>query len=122
MGCSRRRRGCHLRFTSAEEPLPDPWCTPGAANHPMKQQDLATAWAAIARSVPSCGPRTTEQLDGYLAADCVDLPQMLDRIDDIVAPGVTPAIADNDLDDVDLRHTGAGHRPAPPAVIAAADR
>ena len=42
------------------------------------------------------GPRTMAHLDGYLAADGVDLPaDVLDRIDDIVPPGVTINVADN---------------------------
>jgi aryl-alcohol dehydrogenase-like predicted oxidoreductase len=42
------------------------------------------------------GPRTSEHLDSYLAADGIDLPgDVLDRIDEIVAPGVTINVADN---------------------------
>jgi aryl-alcohol dehydrogenase-like predicted oxidoreductase len=42
------------------------------------------------------GPRTMEHLDAYLAADGVGLPDdLLDRIDAIVAPGVTVNVADN---------------------------
>ncbi len=42
------------------------------------------------------GPRTTEHLDGYLTADGIDLASdVLDRIDEIVAPGVTINVADN---------------------------
>ena len=42
------------------------------------------------------GPRTMEQLDTYLAADGIDLPgELLDRIDEIVPPGVTINVADN---------------------------
>jgi len=42
------------------------------------------------------GPRTMEHLDGYLAADGVELsPDVLDRIDEIVPPGVTINVADN---------------------------
>jgi aryl-alcohol dehydrogenase-like predicted oxidoreductase len=42
------------------------------------------------------GPRTIAHLDSYLAADGVDLPgDLLDRIDEIVAPGHTINIADN---------------------------
>jgi aryl-alcohol dehydrogenase-like predicted oxidoreductase len=42
------------------------------------------------------GPRTMEHLDGYLAADGVDLSgDLLDRIDQIVPPGVTINVADN---------------------------
>ncbi len=42
------------------------------------------------------GPRTMEHLDSYLAADGIDLPgDLLDRIDQIVPPGVTINVADN---------------------------
>jgi aryl-alcohol dehydrogenase-like predicted oxidoreductase len=42
------------------------------------------------------GPRTMDHLDGYLAADGIDLPvDLLDRIDQIVPPGVTVNVADN---------------------------
>jgi hypothetical protein len=42
------------------------------------------------------GPRTLEHLDTYLAADGVDLSDdVLDRIDQIVPPGVTIKVADN---------------------------
>ena len=42
------------------------------------------------------GPRTMEHLDGYLAADGIELPDdVLDRIDEIVPPGVTINVADN---------------------------
>ena len=42
------------------------------------------------------GPRTMEHLDGYLAADGIELStDVLDRIDDIVPPGVTINVADN---------------------------
>jgi hypothetical protein len=42
------------------------------------------------------GPRTKSHLDGYLAADGVDLPgDLLDRVDEIVPPGVTINVADN---------------------------
>jgi aryl-alcohol dehydrogenase-like predicted oxidoreductase len=41
-------------------------------------------------------PRTMEHLESYLTADGVDLPgDLLDRIDDIVAPGHTVNVADN---------------------------
>ncbi len=37
-----------------------------------------------------------EHLDSYLAADGIDLPSdLLDRIDQIVPPGVTINVADN---------------------------
>ena len=42
------------------------------------------------------GPRTMEHLDTYLAADGIDLStDLLDRIDQIVPPGVTINVADN---------------------------
>jgi aryl-alcohol dehydrogenase-like predicted oxidoreductase len=42
------------------------------------------------------GPRTMAHLETYLAADGVDLPgDLLDRIDEIVAPGTTINVADN---------------------------
>jgi aryl-alcohol dehydrogenase-like predicted oxidoreductase len=42
------------------------------------------------------GPRTMEHLDAYLAADGIDLSSdLLDRIDQIVPPGVTINVADN---------------------------
>jgi len=58
---------------------------------------LATAWAARHPAVSSVviGPRTMTQLDGYLAADGVELSgDVLDRVDAIVAPGVTLDVAD----------------------------
>ena len=42
------------------------------------------------------GPRTMEHLDSYLTADGIELPvDVLDRIDQIVPPGVTINVADN---------------------------
>ena len=42
------------------------------------------------------GPRTSEHLDTYLAADGIDLSdEVLDRIDQIVPPAVTINVADN---------------------------
>ena len=42
------------------------------------------------------GPRTMEHLDGYLAADGIELSaDVLDRIDEIVPPAVTINVADN---------------------------
>jgi len=58
---------------------------------------LATAWAARHPAVSSVviGPRTMQQLDGYLAAENTDLSDdVLDRVDAIVAPGVTLDPAD----------------------------
>ena len=42
------------------------------------------------------GPRTMEHLEGYLTADGIDLSDaVLDRIDQVVPPGVTINVADN---------------------------
>ena len=50
------------------------------------------------------GPRTMEQLEAFLpAADLTLSPYVLDRIDQIVAPGVTVNPADNSYGDHDLR-------------------
>ncbi len=52
------------------------------------------------------GPRTMEHLDSYLAADGIHLSaDLLDRIDQIVAPGVTVNVADN------MWNTGTGTLP-----------
>ena len=59
---------------------------------------MAVAFAVRHPAVTSTiiGPRTTEHLDGYLAADGIELPDdVLDRIDEIVPPGVTVNVADN---------------------------
>jgi aryl-alcohol dehydrogenase-like predicted oxidoreductase len=59
---------------------------------------MATAFVTRHPAVTSAiiGPRTMEHLDGYLAADGIDLPSdLLDRIDQIVPPGVTINVADN---------------------------
>jgi len=59
---------------------------------------LAVAFAVRHPAVTSTiiGPRTMEHLDGYLAADGVELPgDVLDRIDQIVPPGATVDVADN---------------------------
>jgi aryl-alcohol dehydrogenase-like predicted oxidoreductase len=59
---------------------------------------LATAFATRHPAVTSTiiGPRTMEHLDGYLAADGIELSSdVLDRIDEIVPPGVTINVADN---------------------------
>jgi aryl-alcohol dehydrogenase-like predicted oxidoreductase len=58
---------------------------------------LATAWAAQHPAVSSVviGPRTPDQLDGSLAADGIELSDdVLDRVDAIVAPGVTLDVSD----------------------------
>jgi len=59
---------------------------------------LATAFVVRHPAVTSAiiGPRTMEHLDGYLAADGVELSdEVLDRIDAIVPPGTTVDVADN---------------------------
>jgi aryl-alcohol dehydrogenase-like predicted oxidoreductase len=59
---------------------------------------MAVAFATRHPAVTSTiiGPRTMEHLDAYLAADGVELSgDLLDRIDQIVAPGVTINMADN---------------------------
>jgi aryl-alcohol dehydrogenase-like predicted oxidoreductase len=59
---------------------------------------LAVAFVVRHPAVTSTiiGPRTMEHLDGYLAADGIDLSDdLLDRIDEIVPPGVTVNVADN---------------------------
>jgi aryl-alcohol dehydrogenase-like predicted oxidoreductase len=56
------------------------------------------------------GPRTMEHLDAYLAADGIELPiDLLDRIDQIVPPGVTVSVADN-MWNVGTRALDAGAR------------
>jgi aryl-alcohol dehydrogenase-like predicted oxidoreductase len=59
---------------------------------------MATAFAVRHPAVTSTiiGPRTMDHLDAYLAADGIDLPSdVLDRIDEIVPPGVTIQVTDN---------------------------
>ena len=59
---------------------------------------LAIAFVTRHPAVTSAiiGPRTLEHLESYLAADGVDLSDdVLDRIDEIVAPGHTVNVADN---------------------------
>ncbi len=59
---------------------------------------MAVAFATRHPAVTSAiiGPRTMEHLDSYLAADGIDLSgDVLDRIDQIVPPGVTINVADN---------------------------
>ena len=59
---------------------------------------MATAFVTRHPAVTSAiiGPRTMKHLDGYLAADGIDLSDdVLDRIDEIVPPGDTVNIADN---------------------------
>jgi aryl-alcohol dehydrogenase-like predicted oxidoreductase len=59
---------------------------------------MAVAFAVRHPAVTSTiiGPRTMEHLDTYLAADGIELSDdVLDRIDEIVPPGVTVKVADN---------------------------
>ena len=56
------------------------------------------------------GPRTMDHLDAYLAADGINLSgDLLDRIDQIVPPGVTINVADN-MWNVGMRALGADFR------------
>jgi aryl-alcohol dehydrogenase-like predicted oxidoreductase len=73
---------------------------------------MAVAFAIRHPAVTSTiiGPRTMEHLDGYLAADGIELPtDVLDRIDEIVPPGVTINVADN-MWNVGTRALDAAHR------------
>ncbi|MFI1094912.1 aldo/keto reductase [Streptomyces sp. NPDC020917] len=68
--------------------------------------ELAVAFVINHPGVTSAiiGPRTMEQLDAFLPAAGITLPaDVLDRIDEIVAPGVTVNPADNSYGDVELR-------------------
>ncbi|HEY3952893.1 MAG TPA: aldo/keto reductase [Streptosporangiaceae bacterium] len=59
---------------------------------------MAVAFAVRHPAVTSAiiGPRTMAHLDGYLAADGIELSgDVLDRIDEIVPPAATVSIADN---------------------------
>jgi hypothetical protein len=59
---------------------------------------MATAFVIRHPAVTSAiiGPRTIDHMDSYLAADGIELPSdLLDRIDQIVPPGVTINVADN---------------------------
>jgi aryl-alcohol dehydrogenase-like predicted oxidoreductase len=57
---------------------------------------IQMAIAFTTRHPAVIGPRTMEHLDAYLAADGMDLSSdLLDRIDQIVPPGVTISVADN---------------------------
>jgi len=59
---------------------------------------LAVAFVTRHPAVTSAiiGPRTLAHLEGYLAADGIELPvDVLDRIDEIVPPGGTVSVVDN---------------------------
>jgi aryl-alcohol dehydrogenase-like predicted oxidoreductase len=59
---------------------------------------MAVAFAVRHPAVTSTiiGPRTMEHLEGYLAADGIELSDdVLDRIAEIVPPGVTINVVDN---------------------------
>jgi aryl-alcohol dehydrogenase-like predicted oxidoreductase len=57
------------------------------------------------------GPRTMEHLEGYLAADGIELStELLDRIDQIVSPGLTINIADNMWEFGTTALSAASHR------------
>jgi aryl-alcohol dehydrogenase-like predicted oxidoreductase len=67
---------------------------------------LAIAFVLTHPAITSAiiGPRTMEQLEGQLAApDVVLEPAVLDRIDEIVAPGVTVNPVDNSFDNPALQ-------------------
>jgi len=73
---------------------------------------MAVAFAIHHPAVTSTiiGPRTIEHLDGYLAADGIELSDgVLNRIDEIVPPGVTINVADN-MWDVGTTALSAGFR------------
>ncbi|MFJ9724754.1 aldo/keto reductase [Streptomyces sp. NPDC101209] len=68
--------------------------------------ELAVAFVLRHPGVTSAiiGPRTMEQLEAFLPAADVTLPtEVLDRVDEIVAPGVTINPADNSYGDFALR-------------------
>ena len=68
----------------------------GEAGITLIQMAVAFVIRHPAVSSAIIGPRTMEHLDAYLAADGIDLPSdLLDRIDQIVPPGVTINVADN---------------------------
>ena len=58
------------------------------------------------------GPRTMEQLDGQLAAADVELDaEVLDRIDEIVAPGTTVNPVDNSFHNPALKPSARRRTP-----------
>jgi aryl-alcohol dehydrogenase-like predicted oxidoreductase len=67
---------------------------------------MALAWVINHPAVTAAiiGPRTIEQLESQLGADEVSLDAaLLDRIDEIVPPGTTPAAADTGFENPDLK-------------------
>ncbi|SDS57154.1 Predicted oxidoreductase [Friedmanniella luteola] len=75
---------------------------------------LAIAFVLTHPAITSAiiGPRTRDQLDGQLAAADIELqPEVLDRIDQIVAPGTTVNPVDNSFDNPAL--TPAARRRTP---------
>ena len=78
---------------------------------------LAIAWVARHPAVtsPIIGPRTMEQLEGQLpAADLVIDDALLDRIDEIVPPGVNINPADGGWQNPALEAPRGGGRPCQP--------
>jgi aryl-alcohol dehydrogenase-like predicted oxidoreductase len=76
-----------------------------AADAGLSMTHLAIAWSLEHRAVTSTiiGPKTMEQLTDLLAADGVRLDAaVLDRIDEIVAPGVTLVGRDDGYDPPEL--------------------
>src|SRR5215471_3183183 len=68
----------------------------GEAGLTLVQMAIAFVTRHPAVSSAIIGPRTTEHLESYLAADGIDLSaDLLDRIDQIVPPGATINVADN---------------------------
>jgi aryl-alcohol dehydrogenase-like predicted oxidoreductase len=62
----------------------------------LVQMAVAFAVRHPAVTATIIGPRTMEHLEGYLAADGIELSgDVLDLIDEIVPPGVTINVADN---------------------------
>lgn len=71
-------------------------CPPAEAGMTLIQMAVAFVTRHPAVTSAIIGPRTMEHLDTYLAADGIDLSSdVLDRIDQIVPPGVTINVADN---------------------------
>jgi len=58
---------CHLRFTPAGEPLPDPRCTPGAADQAVTQQNLHTTVC----TPPAAVSRPGQQMVGSTIAGVI---------------------------------------------------